>query len=409
MALRIDDEAEKIKMARDVANYLLGDPSNHVEPLTITHIMTLKGFKTRQSVYNYVKLAVKLNYILVDDQGKFILPKITALGKFQKFTKSNPLAQNKIISAWYKSKVSSGITLANPMLNLIEMLLNNMHITPEEFIFKGKQDKKIIELWRDELVELYMSKNVITNRALKYGGKDGFKLRLNYAIASLCADHGISWARSKSSPMSRKIVNYAKFSDIRLTKEEFEICDIYLKKNYGLDSDMFRWFWIGVQSGARFGALFSCPLEFSFESDDLIVLKMYESKTKQINDGIWKKYIKRKDTIESLRLLKARHPKTNRIYENKDGLTNDALRLYFIEHLRKLFSHLGKSDDSYFMRKPNHALRHICAHWLLSLGNYANHSIVKKLGGWHTTDELERSYGELPEDQINKELNKYDY
>jgi len=402
-------EAEKDKMARDVANYLLGDPSNHVEPLTISHIMRLKNFATRQSVYNYLARAVKLGYVELDDQKKPILPKITPLGKFQKFTKTNPLAKNQILSDWYKAKVMAKIGLANPMLNLLELLFNNMGITPEEFIHEGKRDKKIIEKWRDLMVEKYVNKDCITNRKLKYGGEAGFRLRLNYAIASLCGDHGITWARSKSSPMSRKIVGHAKYSDIRLTPEEFEIADIYLKKNYGLDSDFFRWFWVGVQSCARFGALFSCPLDFYVEKDTLIVLKMYESKTKHLNDGIWKKFMKRKDTIKSLRLLKARHPKTNRIYENIDGLTNDQLRLYFIEHLRKLFAHLGKSEESYFYAKPNHALRHIGAHWLLHMGNYTNHSIVKKLGGWHTTDEMEKSYGEIPPDQIDKELDKYDF
>ena len=407
--IRLQSETDKIKMARDVANYLLGDPSKNIEPLGISHIMRLKNFKTRQSVYNYMNLAVKLNYISLDDQKKPILPKITPQGKFQKFTKNHKLSHNQIISEWYKGKLDSGITLANPMLNLIELLMNNCGITPEEFIFEGKRDKKKIEQWRTELVEKYMKRDCITNIKLKYGGKDGFKLRLNYAIASLCGDHGITWARSKNSPMSRKIVNYSQYSDIRLTPEEFEKADVWLKDNYGLDSDLFRWFWIGVQSCGRFGALFSCPLEFSFESNDLIVLKMYESKTKQLNNGIWKKYIKRTETIESLRLLKARNPKTNRIYENKDGLPDFALKLYFIEHMRKLFTHLGKSEESYFMRKPNHALRHIGAHFLLRMGNYTNHSIVKKLGGWHTTDELERSYGDLPEDHINTELNKYVY
>ena len=409
MSQRIILEADKIKMARDVANYLLGDPSKHIEPLTISHIMRLKNFATRQSVYNYRELAIKLGYIELDDQQKAILPTITPLGKFQKFTKNNPLANNQIVTDWYKSKLTAKITIANPMLNLMELLFNNGRITPDEFIHEGKADKKRVEKWRDQMVEIYMKKECITNRKLKYGSEDGFKLRLNYAIASLCADHGITWARSKNSPMSRKIVGHAMYSDIRLTKEEFVKADLWLKENYGLDSDLFRWFWVGVQSCARFGALFSCPLDFYVEKDTLIVLKMYESKTKHLNGGIWKKYIKRKDTIESLRLLKARRPKTNRIYENKGGLTNDKLRLELQDGLRKLFAYLGKSDESYFYKKPAHAMRHIGGHYLLAMGNYTNHSIVKKLGGWHTTDEMEKSYGEIPPDQIDKELDKYDF
>ena len=403
-----NSEGDKIKTARDVANYLLGDPSKHIEPLSISAIARLLNFKTRRSVYDYRDLAIKLNFIELDDQQKPILPKITPEGQYKKFTNSHPLANDPIIREWYKAQLSKKSTLAKPMLNMLENLFNTSKISPTRFIHDGKLDKKNIESWRDDLVIAYETKQVISNVHLKYGKIDSFKLRLNYAIASLCAEHGITWARGTKA-MSRKIVGHAMYSDIRLTKAEFKEADKWLKENYGLDSDLFRWFWVGVQSCARFGALFSCPLDFLVDSDSLIVLKMYESKTKHINGGMWKKYIKRKDTIKSLRLLKARHPKTHRIYENKDGLNETNLRLELQDGLRKLYSHLGKSEDSYFYKKSNHALRHIGGHYLLAMGNYTNHSIVKKLGGWHTTDEMEKSYGEIPPDQIDKELEKYDF
>jgi len=57
----------------------------------MTAIMNLMGFKTRKSVYDYKDLAIKLNYLNIDDQGKAILPKITPMGKFKKFTETNPL------------------------------------------------------------------------------------------------------------------------------------------------------------------------------------------------------------------------------------------------------------------------------------------------------------------------------
>jgi len=409
MSGRNFSDEEKAKVARDVANYLLGDPENHIEPLSISHIMRLLNFKTRRSVYDYKELAVKLNYLQVDDQGKAILPKKTPEGKFLRFTKTHPLAQDPIISEWYKTQNAKDGTLANPMLNMIENLLNTCAITPAQFIHDGKLNKKNIENWRDDVVEAYKNHSMVSNKKYTTGKTDGFKLRLNYAIASLCGGHNITWARMKNSPMSRSIVGHALYSDIRLTKEEFAECEKFIIETWGLDSDIYRWFWVGVQSCARLGALFSMPLEFIVDTEKLICMKCYESKTKHLNGGIWVKYIKRKNTIKSLKLLKARHPKTNRIYENRMKLSDDKLKKVLANALREIYRHLGKAEESYFMRKPTHAMRHIGAHFLLEMGNYTNHSIVKKLGGWHTTDEMEKSYGSIPPDQIDKELDKYDF
>jgi len=57
MSQRLLSENDKIKMARDVANYLLGDPDNHIEPLSISHIMRLKNLRLQlQRACNKIKL-----------------------------------------------------------------------------------------------------------------------------------------------------------------------------------------------------------------------------------------------------------------------------------------------------------------------------------------------------------------
>jgi len=56
--------------------------------------------------------------------------------------------------------------------------------------------------------------------------------------------------------MSQKVSNHGKYPDIRFTAEEFEAADKFIKERWGLDSDVYRWFWIGVESCARFNALY---------------------------------------------------------------------------------------------------------------------------------------------------------
>ena len=77
--------------------------------------------------------------------------------------------------------------------------------------------------------------------------------------------------------------------------------------------------------------------------------------------------------------------------------------------MKDLFKHLGKDSDSLFMKRPAHVLRHLGAHYWLAKGNYTNHVLVAKVGGWHTVDELIKSYGEVPPEKVNEELDKYDY
>ena len=47
----------------------------------------------------------------------------------------------------------------------------------------------------------------------------------------------------------------------------------------------------------------------------------------------------------------------------------------------------------------NYVLRHLGAHYWLSKTNY-NYGIIAEVGGWHTIDELKKSYGQIPPEKI---------
>ncbi len=44
-------------------------------------------------------------------------------------------------------------------------------------------------------------------------------------------------------------------------------------------------------------------------------------------------------------------------------------------------------------------LRHLGAHYWLAKTNY-NYGIIAEIGGWHTIDELKKSYGQIPPEKI---------
>ncbi|MBA7492263.1 hypothetical protein ES702_02812 [subsurface metagenome] len=410
---RADSNEEKSRIAKKVASYLLGDKSKGVEPMSISDIAKVMGFKSRKSVYAYKDIAIKEGFLAVDLEGKAILPAKTVVGDFKKFTGEHSLLDNELVSYWFKKQLNkkggSGVKVAKPMLNMLERLFNTLKITPEMLVIE--KSNKVVEDYRDEFLEHCRNE---TDVKVRTGGKKGsleiISYRINYALASFCAVNGISWARGDPA-MSRKIVGHGQYADIRLTDEEFVIVNDFIIKNFGMDSDEFRWFWVGVESCSRQSALISMKLDYttiaSARGGETLVLKAYESKTKQINGGIWKKFIKRKDTIDSLKALKSRGG--TRIYENKDNLSQIKFNEKMIAFLKSCYAVIGKDEDSYFMQKPNHALRHIGGHYWLAKGNYSNHVIVAKIGGWHTVDELIKSYGEIPPEKVNQELDKYDY
>ncbi len=60
---------------------------------------------------------------------------------------------------------------------------------------------------------------------------------------------------------------------------------------------------------------------------------------------------------------------------------------------------LNTNYTNNFLNHPTHALRHIGAqHWLAKKD--FNYGLVSEIGGWHTIDELKKSYGMIPPEKI---------
>ena len=81
---------------------------------------------------------------------------------------------------------------------------------------------------------------------------------------------------------------------------------------------MYRWFWVGVESCARFSALYTMKNEFTkFKTKSgriVFLMSVIETKTEDIRGGKWTKFITRQDTQKSLELIKGRN--YDRIYES---------------------------------------------------------------------------------------------
>ncbi len=218
------------------------------------------------------------------------------------------------------------------------------------------------------------------------------------AIRDFCSFYDVTWRKGVTGIMSQKTPHHGKYADVRLTDEELENADNFIKEKWGLDSDVYRWFWIGIESCARFSALYNMKNKFTkFETKSkkiIVLMSVFESKTEDIRGGKWTKFITRPETQKSLELIKSRN--CNRIYES--NLSKFPFKKEMYQKLLEIYRYLGKTE-AYFQHHPSHVLRHIGAHYWLSKTNY-NYGIIAEVGGWYTIDELKKSYGQIPPEKI---------
>lgn len=122
------------------------------------------------------------------------------------------------------------------------------------------------------------------------------------AVQDFCSFYDITWRKGISGVMSQKVPHHGKYADIRFAQEEFEKADEFIKEKWGLDSDIFKWFWIGIESCARFGALYIMKNDWteikSKSGNKVFLMSIIESKTDTIRGGKWTKFITRHEYPE---------------------------------------------------------------------------------------------------------------
>ncbi len=389
--------ATKEQIMKEVVCLLLGNEKE--DPLTVTDTARTLGYN-RDTIYDYISMAVNAGFLKYN-KGKLAIPtnqKSSALA-FKRFNKIHPIIHESIVSEWVQDLLTrkQGEPLATwkTRLRALESVCNTCHIHPKDLLVSQKQTEKVLKNY----VQLYLEGRADRDtRGMKPPAEIKHVVyQRAQAIRDFCGFYEITWRRGTKGVMSQAVPNSGRYADIRLTDSELEEADRFIKEKWGIDSDVYRWFWIGIESCARFKALYSMKLDYTKYTGKTgkttYIMTAYESKTKHIKGGKWLKYITRPDTQRSIDLLKARGG--NRIYETESYMHK--FRKQITEPLREIYRHLGKGD--YFEKHTTHALRHIGAHYWLAKTKY-NDSIVAKIGGWNTIDELRKSYGEIPPEKV---------
>ncbi len=254
------------------------------------------------TVYRYRDLAIELEYIKVDKDGTPKLPEISREENFEKFTEKNPILHDPLISDWWQDlctrKSGKPVGCAKVRLLKIQKLCNSLRIKPAQLLIEHQQTEKICR----NFLQMFQEGKIESYRKTK--GKIEFvQYLLAQAVTDFCGFHHMTWKKGVGGVMSRKVVGHGQYADVKLTKEEIEKAISYIKKKYGLDSDVFRWFTIALESCARMTALFNMTNDYTKHDSKktgnvTYFMKVIKKKTIHIKCGKWKTWIRRKDTEE---------------------------------------------------------------------------------------------------------------
>lgn len=389
--------ATEDQITNEIYNLLHGT-GNRPYPLTVTETAKVLGV-SRDTIYRYVK-KMKGESKILKTRDRLVLPKLPEDTKFRQFNKNHPITGDPLVTEWIDDLLTrkGGSPLKNwdRRICCLETVCNTCKIEPQDLIVSHRRTEKIMRTF----AKFYTSGNAVQSKSgsKPTGLNTGIYARVQ-AVRDFCMFYNLFWQKGVTGIMSQKVLGHGKYSDIRLTDDELQRADDYIKEKWGLDSDVYRWFWVGIESCARFDALYNMPLEYTKSVSKksgrtTYIMTAIETKTDHIRGGKWLKYISREDTQTSLDLLKNREGQ--RIHEN--NILKYKFTKYISSQLKQIYKHLGK-QAYYFQHHPSHALRHIGAHYWLSKTDY-NYGLIAEIGGWNNMDELKKSYGQIPPEKI---------
>jgi len=381
------------QITREIFNLLHGNDQRPY-PLSVAEIAKIFDVN-RNTVYNYIK-RMKLQK---SQTGRLNLPKIPIEKQFRQFNKHHPITSDQLVGDWMDDittrKGGEPIKTWKTRMQALEAVCNSCEIHPSDLLVSQRNTEKILRQYAQLARQGKDFRRTIRKR-------NGIKCLVYFkvqAVRDFCGFYGITWRRGITGIMSQRVVNHGQYADVRLSQKELNLADFFIKKRWGLDSDVYRWFWIGIESCARFDALYNMSLDYEPHTNaktekTTYIMIAFESKTESLRGGKWYKYITKQDTQKSIDLLKSRGG--TRIHECK--IPKYLFKRQISKEIALVFQSIGKTNQ-YFQNHPTHALRHIGAqHWLAKKD--FNYGLVSEIGGWHTIDELKKSYGMIPPEKI---------
>lgn len=398
------------QLSKRVAELMKGDPMNGIRPLSQNEVVSILGYKDKKSVRQLRKLAEFLGYFdgrqdpTEEQRREWKLPK-----ELEEFKKHPDVAK------WLqqmKSRAKGGRPFEgyNQHLKSFHKVCLTLKLDPHQFIAGANRDEILAQgiRYMDSFWDLYIQKKSAVRYSKNWNPNSVDKTIILYNYSKSVRDFmgtlGYPYPDGTGGSMSQSVASFhGKYADVRMTLEEYRKAKEFIKEKWGLDSDVFRWFAVGIEALPRKKAVHNMKNHFEeFTKKGRLFFEMtaIETKTIQYKKGKWKKMIFDADTQESIRLSK----KHGDYIIAERSLVNAIKNIY--PKLKEVYTFLDKQNlhcriendpnTSYFLEHPSHVLRHCGAQIWLRMTKW-NVDFVASMG-WKKAQELIDSYGEMPSD-----------
>ena len=376
--------------------------------LTQKEIGARLGYKDSKSIRSFIALADKAGL----QSGRQKKSQVSQEWKF--YHSTDDFHKDTLVIKWVenmknRSRGGKAMKMWPTLLRNFQALCNTTKTVPAQWI-TGSSHDEVLEVGRT-LLKAFLNEYMAGTAAVRYS-KDPSKVdqaHIAYMYSKAARDfmriHGFAYPVGEGGVMSQSInAFHGNYADVRISMEQYHKGKLYLIDKYGLDSDTFRWYGVGIEAFPRAGAIMAMASNYEYfitkQGKRVMVLKAYESKTSHYKKGIWTKYVFDSDVQKSVEAVHARGG--GYIIEHTRDRTLAAKTIY--PRLKEVYRHLQVDklhlrdqtdpDSGYFMEHPSHVLRHVGAQLMLRKTNWNVEFVAKR--GWKKSQELVDSYGEMP-------------
>ena len=300
------------QLASEAVRLRAGNPELGLEPMPLQKIATRLGFKQPKSVADLLQWATEWN-IVADASRASGLAKDTAT--FSYSPEVAEFSKHPLIAKWIEGmrlRSHGGVPLktVDTLLRNFMVICNTTRTDPAQWATGSREEilengRKLMGAFMDAYKEGRAAINYKKNWTVEKADLAAVAHSYAKGPRNFLYTLGYAYPRGEASLMSASVTPFhGNFADVAITEADYLEAKHFIKNNWGLDSDIFRWFGAGMEGLARARGLHGMTVEKEvFTTKDgrrIYIMKAFESKTEHWKKGIWKKWIISQDIQEAI-------------------------------------------------------------------------------------------------------------
>ena len=261
-------------LAKYIASQIQGNSKSNIPKSTQSEVAKKLGYRDTKSIRALIKLGEELGYYTQSEQVAKSENKA-----FKFFNSVDAFESDPLIKKWVeimRSRSRGGTELKgwHTLLSKFKNICNTVKANPEQWI-TGNNLNEVLDNGRELLtnfMELYKKREALIkynqNWTLESTNLQSVAYSYSKAARDFMRSMGYNYPEGESGVMSQSISSFhGNYSDVRITEEQYFKAKNYAAARWGLDSDSFRWFGIGIEGIPRAKALESMKSKYTIHQN----------------------------------------------------------------------------------------------------------------------------------------------